>query len=129
MRVLVVDDDQNTLDVFSTWLQAWGHEVRVLSEPALALPTALELLPEVVFLDIGMPEMDGCEVARGMRQHKALDSAFLVAVTGEEDRERTHAAGFDVHLLKPVNLKDLQILLKRRPYPAPRPKILKAAAS
>lgn len=123
MRVLVVDDNQDTLDLFFTWLKLWGHEVRVLAEPVLALPAALEFLPDIVFLDIVMPEMDGCEVAVLMRQHKVLDSSFLVAVTGhgrKEDHERTHAAGFDVHLLKPVEVRDLQLLLKRRPYPAPR---------
>lgn len=125
MRVLVVDDHLDTLEVFSTVLSTWGHEVRVLHDSLLALPMALEFLPEVVFLDIGMPAMDGCEVARRIRQHKVLDGAFLVAVTGygrEEDRARTHAAGFDVHLLKPVDLDHLKLLLRRRPHPAPRPK-------
>lgn len=135
MRVLIVDDDADTLELFSTLLKMWDHEVRVLSKPALALSAALEFLPEVVFLDVSMPEIDGCAVARRMRQHKALDSAFLVAVTGhgrDQDREMTHAAGFDVHLLKPVDVRDLQLILKKRPYPAPRqrssePKTFKAA--
>lgn len=123
MRVLVVDDDQGTLENFFTLLQLWGHEVRVLSEPVQALPVALEFLPDIVFLDISMPEIDGCQVAGLMRQHKALDTTFLVAVTGsgtKEDHEKTHAAGFDVHLVKPVEPRHLQLLLKRRLYPAPR---------
>lgn len=123
MRVLVVDDDKDTLETFFTLLQMWGHEVRVLSDPVLALPVALEFLPDIVFLDISMPEVDGCQVAVLMRQHKALDSTFLVAVTGhgtKEDHERTHAAGIDVHLVKPVEPRLLQLLLKRRLHPAPR---------
>ncbi len=131
MRVLVVDDDQGTLEIFSTLLQMWGHEVRVLSEPTRALSTALEFLPDIVFLDISMPEIDGCQVALLMRQQKALDSTFLVAVTGygsKEDHERTHAAGFDVHLVKPVEPRHLQLLLKRRLYPAPRTRQLAAPA-
>ena len=124
MRVLVVDNDQDTLDLFSSLLELWGHEVRVVSEPALALHAALEFLPDIVFIDFSMPEIDGCQVAGLMRKHKALDRTFLVAVTGHgrrADHERTHAAGFDVHLLKPVEIRDLQLLLKRRPQPAPRP--------
>ena len=123
MRVLVVDDDLDTLDLFSTLLRLWGHEVRVLEDPTRALSAALEFLPGIVFLDLGMPKVDGWEVAKRMRQHRVLDSTFLVAVTGygrAEDRAKSHAAGFDVHLLKPVDTADLQLLLKRRPHPAPR---------
>jgi CheY-like chemotaxis protein len=124
MRVLVVDDDQDTLDLISTMLELWGHEVRALSESPLALPGALEFLPEIVFLDVSMPKIDGYEVAMLIRQHQALDSTFLVAVTGhgrEQDKQRANAAGFDMHLLKPVDLNDLQVLLKERPQPLPRP--------
>jgi CheY-like chemotaxis protein len=126
MRVLVVDDDLDTLDLFATLLGLWGHEVRVLENPTRALSAALEFLPDLVFLDLGMPEVDGWQVAKQMRQHKVLESTFLVAVTGygrEEDRAKSHAAGFDVHLLKPVDTADLQLLLKRRPHPAPRPRL------
>ena len=124
MRVLVVDSDPDTLDLFSSLLQQWGHEVRTASEPALALPAALEFLPDLVFIDVSMPETDGCQLAVLMRQQRVLDRTFLVAVTGQSTRvdpESTHAAGFDVVLLKPVEIRDLQLLLKRRPQPAPRP--------
>ena len=124
MRVLVVDNDQETTDLFSHLLESWGHEVRVVSEPALVLPAALEFLPDLVFIDISMPEIDGCYLAVLMRQQRTLDRTFLVALTDHGrrvDPERTHAAGFDVHLLKPVESRDLQLLLKRRPQPAPRP--------
>ena len=124
MRVLVVDKDQETLDLFSSLLHLREHEMRIVSEPALALPAALEFLPDIAFIDVSMPEIDGCEVAVLMRQHRELDRALLVAVTGHgtrTDHEETHAAGFDVLLLKPVESRDLQLLLKRRPQPAPRP--------
>jgi CheY-like chemotaxis protein len=120
MRVLVVDTNQDTLDLFSSLLERWGHEVRVVSEPALALPEALEILPDIVFIDVNMLEIDGCQIAVLMRQKRALDRTLLVAVTGHGrsvDHERTHAAGFDVHLLKPVEIRDLKLLLERRPQP------------
>jgi len=124
MRVLVVDKDQETLDLFSSLLHLREHEMQIVSEPALALPAALEFLPDIAFIDVSMPEIDGCQVAVLMRQHRELDRALLVAVTGHgkrTDHEETHAAGFDVLLLKPVESRDLQLLLKRRPQPAPRP--------
>jgi two-component system, sensor histidine kinase len=73
MRILLVDDHRDTLEIFSTLLEMWGHEVRPVQRPALALSTALEFLPDVVFLDLGMPEMDGSEVARLLRQHPRLE--------------------------------------------------------
>jgi len=120
MRVLIVDDHLDTLDMFSTLLELWGHEVRAIQQPALALATALELLPDVVFLDLEMPGIDGCEIARTMRGDQQLEGTFLVAVTGhglEEDRARTHAAGFDGHLLKPVDTQQLKPFLQKRPAP------------
>jgi CheY-like chemotaxis protein len=125
MRVLIVDDHLDTLDMFSTLLGLWGHEVRAIQQPALALAEALKFLPDVVFLDLEMPEIDGYEVARAMRGRHRLDGTFLMAVTGhglEEDRARTHAAGFDGHLLKPVVAQQLKQFLQKRPHPMPRPK-------
>jgi CheY-like chemotaxis protein len=124
MRVLVVDKDQETLDLFSSLLHLREHEMRIVSEPALALPAALEFLPDIAFIDVAMPEIDGCQLAVLIRQHRELDRTLLIAVTGHgkrTDHEETHAAGFDVLLLKPVESRDLQLLLKRRPQPAPRP--------
>lgn len=123
MRVLVVDNDQEAPGLFSL-LEPWGHEVRVLCEPALVLPAALEFLPDLVFIGISMPEIDGCHLAVILRRQRVLDRTFLVALSGQGGRvdpERTYAAGFDVQLLKPVESRDLQLLLKRRPHPAPRP--------
>lgn len=120
MRVLVVDDDRETLNFFSLLLRRWGHEVRFLENPAHALSAALEFLPEIAFLDLAMPEVDGWEIAGQMRQHTALDNMLLVAVSGHgsaEDRAKSRAAEFDIHLMKPVEVSHLQAILKRPPHP------------
>lgn len=119
MRVLVVDDSLDNLALFSAALEMWGHDVLALQDATLALPKALEFLPDIAFLDLAMPDIDGFEVARRIRQHKVLDSTFLVAVTGygrDEDREKSQAAGFDVHLLKPLEFELIKSLLKKRQH-------------
>lgn len=100
--------------------------MRALQQPASALAAALEFQPDIVFLDLAMPEIDGYEVARRMRRQRRLEGAFLMAVTGyglEEDRAKTQAAGFDGYLLKPIDLQQLKVFLQKRPHPAPRPRI------
>ena len=87
----------------------------VHSGPA-ALDAAREFHPQVIFLDIGLPQMDGYEVARRLREQGALQDVRLVAVTGygqDEDRRRSAEAGFDGHLVKPVDLEELQRFLVR----------------
>jgi CheY-like chemotaxis protein len=113
-RLLVVDDNKDSADSFGMLLRLQGHEVRVAHDG----PTALELVkgfrPEMVFLDLGMPGMDGYEVARRLRQQPGLENVWLTALTGwgqQEDRRRTAAAGFDQHLVKPVEPKALDELL------------------
>jgi two-component system CheB/CheR fusion protein len=111
VRVLIVDDCVDTVDSLTTLLQFQGVEVRVAYDGLSALKVAQEFRPRVVLLDLGLPALDGWEVAR---QLKALDQApYLVAVTGhagDRDRERSKAAGIDLHLAKPVD-PDLIILL------------------
>jgi PAS domain S-box-containing protein len=113
-RVLVVDDNVDAADSLATLLCLGGHEVQV----AHGGPAALELVkvyrPEMAFLDIGMPGMDGYEVARRMRKQPGLEKVVLAALTGwgqEEDRRRTSEAGFDHHLVKPPELKMVESLL------------------
>jgi CheY-like chemotaxis protein len=80
-----------------------------------ALEAAYEYKPNVVLLDIGMPEMDGYEVAGRLRQHPQLENAWVVAITGygqETDRQRSKEAGFDYHLVKPVGAQKLKELLR-----------------
>ncbi len=114
-RVLVVDDNVDAADGLGRLLsQSCGQEVRVAYDGPTALEEARAFRPEVVLLDIGLPGMDGCEVARRLRREPVTADVLLVAVTGwgqESDREMSRAAGFDRHLVKPVPLEELRGLL------------------
>ncbi|HEX5446840.1 MAG TPA: ATP-binding protein [Pirellulales bacterium] len=113
-RVLVVDDNVDAADALSTMLRLAGHDVRCCYGGLSALEVVEDRLPEVVFLDLGMPDLDGLEVARRLRQLRQGDQLMIVAVTGwgqEADRRRTAEAGFDHHLVKPVGASDLHRLL------------------
>ena len=101
-RILIIDDDRDTRDVLEIELCSRGYEVRQATSGAEGLAIAAEFRPAIVLCDVGMPEMDGYEVARRLRQLD-LEPVRLVALTGygtDEDRERAHAAGFDVHVVK-----------------------------
>jgi PAS domain S-box-containing protein len=113
-RVLVVDDNVDAADSISVLLQLWGHDVRVVHSGAEALRLGRDFEPQVVLLDIGLPVMDGYEVARRLREEPATKGAMIVALTGygqEEDRRRAAEAGFDHHLTKPVEPEALQEFL------------------
>jgi PAS domain S-box-containing protein len=113
-RVLVVDDNADAADSIAVLLRTFGHDVRVAYSGPAALEAAAEHQPDVVLLDIGLPEMDGYELARRLRQNPRLENVSLVAVTGygqESDRLRSHLTGFDCHLTKPVTPKQLQEVL------------------
>jgi CheY-like chemotaxis protein/anti-sigma regulatory factor (Ser/Thr protein kinase) len=115
-RVLVVDDNVDAAESLALMLRAVGHEVRTAHDGPAALREAGALRPEVVLLDIGLPGMDGYEVARRLRQQEGLGQALVVALTGygqEEDRRRAAAAGFDVHLVKPADPEAVQQLVAR----------------
>jgi PAS domain S-box-containing protein len=115
-RVLVVDDNEDAAESLAIALRLSGHQVRVAHDGPAGLRAAQEHRPEVVFLDIGMPGMDGYEVARRLRQQPGGGDAMLVAVTGwgqEADRRRSHEVGFDRHLVKPVDVDALHRLLER----------------
>jgi CheY-like chemotaxis protein len=91
-----------------------GHDVRVVFSSEDCLKAVETFVPEVLFLDIGLPGMDGYEVARAVRRLPGMDELFLVALTGygrEEDRRKTREAGFDYHLVKPAGMEDVQRLL------------------
>ena len=95
-------------------LQLLGHVVEIAYDGPMALKTAGEFLPEVVLLDIGLPRMDGHQVARQMREHSWGASILIVALTGygqDDDRQRSAEAGFNAHLLKPIDLDALGRLL------------------
>lgn len=115
-RILVVDDNLDTADSISILLERSGHEVAVAYSAKKALETAVEYQPEVVLLDIGLPEMDGYEVARRLRDDSRLKGVKLIALTGygqESDFQRSKEAGFDYHLVKPVDLEKIKELLTK----------------
>ena len=101
--VLVVDDNRDSLATMEMLLRLWGYDVTVAYDGPSALVLAKAIHPTVVLLDIGLPGMDGYEVARRMRED--LGSVVLIAVTGrsqESDRDRAREAGFDHHIVKPI---------------------------
>jgi len=120
-RILVVDDNRDSAESLGMLLEFLGAEVRIAGGGPAALDLFGEFDPEVVLLDIGMPEMDGYEVARRIRARDPQRRTSIVALTGwgqEEDRRRSREAGFDHHLVKPVDLDALRALLTsidRRP--------------
>jgi signal transduction histidine kinase/CheY-like chemotaxis protein len=114
VRVLVVDDNVDAANSLAMLLRLWGHEVAIAHDATAALRVAEAQRPEVALLDIGLPGMDGYELARQLRPQPGLGRTVLVALTGwgqEEDRRRSQEAGFNHHLVKPVDLSALQELL------------------
>jgi len=116
-RVLVVDDSRDVADSFVMLLQSLGVEARVAYDGASALDVATAFEPDIVFLDLGMPTMDGFETARRLRKLPAGRDCRLVALTGwaqAAHRSRTRAAGFDEHLAKPADFHHLTRILSER---------------
>ena len=113
-RILVVDDNVDAAESLAVMLRLEGHEVRVACDGPAALAAAQAEAPEMVVLDLGMPGMDGFEVARRLRSQPGVDGVLLVALTGwaqEEDRRRCYEAGFDGHLPKPLEWDALRQFL------------------
>jgi len=105
-NILIADDNQDALESLALMLRMEGHEVHCASDGEEALLLAGQRKPEIVVLDVGMPKLDGCEVARRIRAESWGRGAVLVALTGwgqEIDRRRSREAGFDLHLVKPVD--------------------------
>jgi CheY-like chemotaxis protein len=116
-RILVVDDNVDAARSLEMLLRSLGHETRVVNDGAEALRAVPEFRPAIVLLDIGMPGIDGYEVARQLRAMRGGDALRIVAITGwghETDRERSRQAGFDLHLVKPVEPRDLVRVLDER---------------
>lgn len=114
-RVLIVDDNRDSADSLGTLLELGGHRVEVAYDGEAGLEAAERFAPEVVLLDIGLPRLDGYEVARRLRAER--DGLLIVAVTGygqESARRKSAEAGFDHHLLKPVDLAALRELIVSR---------------
>ena len=117
-RILVADDNRDAAESLAALLQLDGHEVTVVHDGPAAVAAFARVLPHMALLDIGMPGIDGYEVAQAIRRHHPTSAAKLIAITGwgqEDDKQRAHAAGFDLHLTKPVNLQRLAELLRQEP--------------
>lgn len=114
VRVLVVEDSIDSADTLGELLKRWGHDVRVAHDGASALSAARDFKPQVILLDIGLPDMDGYAVAHRLRG-EGLGGEMLIALTGygeAQDRARAQQAGFDRHLTKPVDPEKLQKLVR-----------------
>jgi len=112
--ILIVDDNRDFADSLSRLLEAWSFQPRVAYDGPSAVEAALTQTPDAILLDIGLPSMDGFEVARQLRQLELSPRLLLVALTGygqAEDVRRSREAGFDHHLVKPVDLEELRRLL------------------
>lgn len=115
-RVLVVEDNPDGLETLMALLAMLGHEVEGAADGAEAIERAASFQPDVVLLDLGLPVMDGFEVARRLRQDARTAGVVIAALTGwgsEGDRQRTAEAGFDAHLTKPIELPALEAVLAR----------------
>jgi CheY-like chemotaxis protein len=114
LRVLVVDDNRDAADSLGLLLRRAGADVEVAHDGRQALSSVERFRPSVVLLDIGMPGMDGYEVARRIREQPSLSDVMLIALTGwgqDDDRRRSMSAGFDHHLTKPAEMDTLRALL------------------
>lgn len=114
LRVLVVDDNVDIADALAALLDLQGCQVRVAHHGEAGLEQALEFEPDVIFLDIGLPGMDGYEVARELRSSSLGNQITLVALTGygqASDRQKAVEAGFDHHLVKPARLDQIREIL------------------
>ena len=110
-RILVVDDNRDAADSLRLLLELSGHEVAVAYSGHDGVRAAEQCRPDVVLCDIGLPGLDGYAVARRLRQNPSTAKARLIAVTAygrDEDRRRSHEAGFERHLVKPVDPDDLR---------------------
>ena len=124
-RVLVMEDNPDVARSIARLLAVAGHDVRVAHDGESGMSVAREFAPEAILVDIGLPVMDGLQVARRIRQEPGLSNVLLIALTGygqDSDRQATRDAGFDHHLAKPVEFKTIESILAtvdRRPADRP----------
>lgn len=113
-RVLIVDDNEDSAESMMMLARSWGHEVVVANDGPVALTLALTFQPDIAMVDIGLPGMDGYEVARRLRKASPDRDLYLMALTGygrADDVRLARSAGFDEHLIKPTNLDELRRML------------------
>jgi CheY-like chemotaxis protein len=114
LRVLVIEDDADTAESMSRLIRLWGHDVRQATSARAGLDEAFAYRPDFVLLDIGLPTMDGCALARQLRLDRRLQGCFIVAITGygdAEQRRRSYEAGINLFLVKPVDPHFLETIL------------------
>jgi two-component system CheB/CheR fusion protein len=114
-RVLIVDDNEDSAESMMMLARSWGHEVAVANDGPVALTLALTFQPHIAMVDIGLPGMDGYEVARRLRKASPDRDLYLMALTGygrADDVRLAREAGFDEHLIKPTNLDELRRMLE-----------------
>ena len=120
----MVDDNRDAADTLALGLQALGHQVHVVCDPLRVVGEAETFQPDVAFLDVGMPELNGYELARLLRSQSWGSDLLLIALTGwgqDEDRRRSRQAGFDHHLVKPADLEEIARLTSAAPAREPLP--------
>jgi CheY-like chemotaxis protein len=115
LRILIVDDNEDAADMLATVLELGGHEVHAVHDGAAAVDAAASLDPDVVLLDIGLPTLNGYEVAQRIRAHEGDRHAVIIALTGwgqDADKRRAAESGCDAHWVKPVDEQKLERLLE-----------------
>ena len=119
LRVLLAEDNQDAAEAMSMLLELLGHKVRVVNDGAAAVDAARADPPDVALIDIGLPKLNGYEVAERLRQLPSADRTVLIALTGygKESEKRAVSAGFHFHLTKPVDLERLEVLLAEHSVP------------
>lgn len=114
IKVLIIEDNRDGADSLRDVLAIYGYRVEVAYDGSDGLARALDFAPDVVICDVGLPDLDGYQVARALRSHRDLGRATLVALTGygqPEDQRSAFEAGFNAHMTKPADLESLQRLL------------------
>jgi|SRR5262250_3330609 len=114
-HVLIVEDDADSREALGELLRSWGHEVDVTAEGRQAVVLTRERRPDVVPLDLGLPDIDGYEVARRIRSAPGGEALCLIALTGNGEDEDPRAAAFDAHILKPADPETLRRSVEGQP--------------
>jgi CheY-like chemotaxis protein len=110
LRILVAEDYEDAAQSIAMFLRMYGHEIHIVGDGAQAIASALRLQPDVILLDIGLPRVNGYEVATALRREALCKEALIIAVSGygqADDLRRSRDAGVDFHLLKPVDAEAL----------------------
>jgi CheY-like chemotaxis protein len=116
LRVVIIEDNRDAAEALRLLLDLYGHDVTVAHTGTNGIQAALHRPPDVVLCDIGLPDVDGWEVARVLRRHPTTAAVRLIALTAygsEQDRRRSRAAGFNFHVTKPADPETLELLLTR----------------